>query len=202
MSRAGVRIRPATSDDLEALADFLDRADARPLATGRTPAQLDREQVLLRLSAVLEAGGRTILIAVDEIAMVRDCIVGLLAASVDDLGAVVLTPALHVTHFLVDPGHRRRGVGRALLAAATALAEEQGLDRVVATVASNSREANRYLARLGFAPLVVDRVASIATLRRSLGLTESRERRAVVRRARLLRAQRGDLTARPLSHGA
>ena len=61
---------------------------------------------------------------------------------------------------------------------------------MLATAASGSREANRYLARLGFAPLVVHRVASTATLRRSLGISDVSERIAVLRRARLARAQR------------
>ena len=62
--------------------------------------------------------------------------------------------------------------------------------RVLATAASGSREANRYLARLGFAPLVVHRVASTATLRRSLGISDVSERIALLRRARLARSQR------------
>jgi N-acetylglutamate synthase-like GNAT family acetyltransferase len=122
--------------------------------------------------------------------------VGLIVAKMDEIGAIDLTPALHVTHLLVAPSHRRRGVGRALLAAAVHLADERGVDRVLATAASGSREANRYLARLGFAPLVVHRVASTATLRRSLGISDVSERIALLRRARIARAQRGATTAR------
>ncbi len=115
----------------------------------------------------------------------------------DEIGAIDLTPAVHVTHLLVAPTHRRRGVGRTLLAAVVHLADERGVDRVLATAASGSREANRYLARLGFAPLVVHRVASTATLRRSLGISEVSERIAVLRRARLARVQRAPAAARP-----
>ena len=35
---------------------------------------------------------------------------------------------------------------------------------------ADDRDANRYLARLGFAPLVVRRIASVSALRRSLGI--------------------------------
>jgi N-acetylglutamate synthase-like GNAT family acetyltransferase len=108
----------------------------------------------------------------------------------DEIGAIDLTPAVHVTHLLVAPSHRRRGVGRALLAAAVHLADEHGVDRVLATAASGSREANRYLARLGFAPLVVHRVASTTALRRSLGIADVAGRVAVLRRARLTRTVR------------
>jgi hypothetical protein len=67
---------------------------------------------------------------------------------------------------------------------------------VLATAAAGSREGNRYLARLGFAPLVVHRVASTSVLRRALGLADAPERMAVLRRARLLRAQRTSIAAR------
>ena len=73
---------------------------------------------------------------------------------------------------MVAPGQRRRGVGRALLAAAVHLADEPGIEHVLATAAAGSREGNRYLARLGFAPLVVHRIASTGALRRSLGMTD------------------------------
>jgi hypothetical protein len=76
------------------------------------------------------------------------------------------------------------------------VADELGIDRVLATAASSSREANRYLARLGFAPLVLHRVASTGVLRRALGLTDEPERMAVLRRARMLRTHRSNAAAR------
>jgi GNAT superfamily N-acetyltransferase len=102
---------------------------------------------------------------------------------------------------MVAPKHRRRGVGRMLLTAAVHLAEERGMDHVLATAASGSREGNRYLARLGFAPLVMHRVAPTSVLRRSLGMTDAPERMAVLRRARL-RASRTGLSARTVRRGA
>jgi GNAT superfamily N-acetyltransferase len=107
-----------------------------------------------------------------------------------------------VTHLLVRPGSRRRGVGRALLAAAVQLADDSGVDRVLTTAAAGSREGNRYLARIGFAPLVVHRIATTATLRRSLGLTDAAGRMAALRRTRLIRAQRAGFTGRTARRGA
>jgi GNAT superfamily N-acetyltransferase len=140
-----------------------------------------------------------LLVAVDES---TGALAGLLVARMDEVGAIDLTPVLHVTHLLVTPKQRRRGVGRALLSAAVQLAEERDVDRLLATAAAGSREANRYLARLGFAPLVVHRMASTQTLRRSLGLAESPQRMAVLRRARLARAHRTTITARVVGRGA
>jgi GNAT superfamily N-acetyltransferase len=103
---------------------------------------------------------------------------------------------LHVTHLVVHPQHRRRGIGRALLAGAVRLAEEQGVEHLLATAAAGSREGNRYLARIGFAPLVVHRIAPTSTLRRALGMTDAAGRMAMLRRARLIRAQRTGFTPR------
>jgi hypothetical protein len=67
------------------------------------------------------------------------------------------------------------------------LADQRRIENIVATAVTGSREANRYLARLGFAPLVVRRIAPTNVLRRSLGLSDSSERVALLRRARIVR---------------
>ena len=69
---------------------------------------------------------------------------------------------------------------------------------MVAGVQSSARDANRYLARLGFAPLVVRRIASVSTLRRSLGIADSIDRIALRRR----RTVRGVLPSRVVGRGA
>jgi GNAT superfamily N-acetyltransferase len=148
---------------------------------------------------MIGSGERELLVAVDDH---DDAIVGLLAAKVEQIGAIDVVAALHVSHLMVTPKFRRRGVGRALLAAAVHLADARGIDRVLATVASGSREANRYLARIGFAPLVMARMASTATLRRSLGIADAHDRLALLRRARLLGAGRPAALAARAVRGA
>ncbi|HZY77677.1 MAG TPA: GNAT family N-acetyltransferase [Jatrophihabitantaceae bacterium] len=167
--------------------------------SGRALLDDRAEHLAERIAEILDENERILLVAVDD---TTSAPVGLLVARTDDIGAIDLTPVLHVTHLIVLPKQRRRGVGRTLLAAAVHLAEERGVDRVLATAASGSREGNRYLARLGFAPLVVHRIASTSVLRRSLGMSEAPERMAVLRRARLIRAQRAGLTARAARRGA
>jgi GNAT superfamily N-acetyltransferase len=189
VSRASVRIRPAERADITALVNVITSVDIRSgTFSGRSILDPDTVHLRERMGEIVDESTRTLLIATDD---QTGTPVGLLVAKMDEIGAIDLTPALHVTHLLVAPSHRRRGVGRALLAAAVHLADERGVDRVLATAASGSREANRYLARLGFAPLVVHRVASTATLRRSLGISDVSERIALLRRARLARADRG-----------
>lgn len=189
MTRMNVRVRPAERGDVAGVVALLQQVDTTSgTFSGRALLDPSTEHLASRLTEILDEGERTLLVGADD----AGDIVGLLVARTDAIGAIDLTPVLHVTHLLVAPNHRRRGLGRALLAAAVHLAEEHGVDRMLATAASGSREGNRYLARLGFAPLVVHRVASLSVLRRSLGMSEGPERMAVLRRARLARAQRAN----------
>jgi GNAT superfamily N-acetyltransferase len=171
--------------------------------SGRPLQDASAEHLTERLRDIVHSArvgdGRTMLVAVDES---TDEVVGLVVARPDHIGAIDLTPALHVTHLLVAPTHRRRGVGRALLSAVVCTAEDSGCWHVIATVGSGSREANRYLARLGFAPLVLHRVASTVALRRALGISDPADRTAVLRRARRVRAQRAGVPLRAARRGA
>jgi ribosomal protein S18 acetylase RimI-like enzyme len=198
MRRANVRIRPVDGGDVMDLADLTRSLDLRTgVFSGRPLLNDDVVHLAQRFSEIIEDGSRTLLVAVDE----SDTVVGMLVARRDEIGAIDPTPALQISHLLVTPKHRRRGIGRMLLTAAVHVAEQQGIDQVLATAASGSREANRYLARLGFAPLVVHRMASTGVLRRSLGMADPSERVAVLRRARI-RAGRGTIAARAIGRGA
>jgi GNAT superfamily N-acetyltransferase len=199
VSRASVRVRPADLGDVLGLVELTQSVDPTSgLFSGRPLVDSGAEHLAARFGEIITESSRTLLVAVDDNAGV----VGLLVARRDEIGAIDLKPVLHVSHLLVMPRFRRRGVGRALLAAAVQVAEEWGIEHVLATAASGSREGNRYLARLGFAPLVVNRVAPTSVLRRSLGMSDMPERMAVVRRARLVRSSRGSLAARAVRRGA
>jgi ribosomal protein S18 acetylase RimI-like enzyme len=193
VSRVCARIRPAEAADVDDLVALIASIDTTSGVFSGRPLEQDSGHVAERLVDIIGSGERELLVAVDDVA---DTIVGLLVAKVDEIGAIDVVAALHITHLMVAPRYRRRGVGRALLAAAVHLADERGVDRVLATVASGSREANRYLARVGFAPLVMQRLASTATLRRALGIVDAHERVALLRRARRLRAGSTALAAR------
>jgi GNAT superfamily N-acetyltransferase len=199
VSRVNVRVRPAETADVAGLVGLTQSVDLNAgTFSGKPLVDPAADHLARRFTEILDEGQRRMLVAVDE----GGEIAGLLVAKTDEVGAIDVTYVLHITHLLVNPQQRRRGVGRALLAAAVHLADELGLDRVLGTAASGSREANRYLARLGFAPLVVHRIASTASLRRSLGIVESPERLAVLRRARLARVPRSAVSARIVGRGA
>lgn len=194
MSRASVRVRPAEPADVDSLVSLISSIDTKAgVFSGRPLIDAGVAHLAARLGEILAEQTRTLLVAADD---QTGELVGLLVTRMDEIGAIDLTPAVHVTHLIVAPDYRRRGIGRALLAAVVHLADERGVDRVLATAASGSREANRYLSRLGFAPLVVHRVASTAALRRSLGISDVSERIALLRRARLARSQRSTAVAR------
>lgn len=188
MTRAIVRVRPALPHDTEAITALVRVADLRTNTRPVTDAALTD-----RIATLLGDETRVVLVAVDD----GDEVAGALVARHDAVGALDFTPVLRVSHLVVRPGERRRGAGRALLTAAVQIAEQAGAEHVVATVSAGSREGNRYMARIGFAPIVCERIAPVSVLRRSLGMNEVSSRMAVLRRARIARAQRSGLAPRP-----
>ena len=76
---------------------------------------------------------------------------------------------VQVSHVVVASGKRRRGVGHALLAAAADFADERQVEHVAAGIYPSLRDVSRFYARLGFAPVMVHRVAPVNVLRRRLG---------------------------------
>ena len=78
-----------------------------------------------------------------------------------DLSVQVMSPT-------VFPEYRRHGVGRALMDAAVTFAEEAGAPHVSTAAPSGSRDANRFLARLGLGPTATLRIAPTTTVRAKL----------------------------------
>ncbi|MGX7680350.1 N-acetyltransferase family protein [Jatrophihabitans sp. DSM 45814] len=197
MSRGNVRVRPAEPSDISELIKLAednglaDHVSAR----GRRARNGDRTTVAERLSQLLSDPDRLVLVAVEE---EHDKVVGLTVLLEEQVGVLTPTATLHISHLLVAPTYRRRGTGRALLTGAVRHAEDREIDHVVVGVQAAARDANRYLARLGFAPLVVRRIASVQVLRRSLGIVDSVDRVALRRR----RSVRGVLPSRAVGRGA
>jgi ribosomal protein S18 acetylase RimI-like enzyme len=73
-----------------------------------------------------------------------------------------------IVHIVVSRSSRHRGVGHALIGAAADFAAERHIDHVAASVYPSLRDASRFYARLGFAPVAVRRIAPVAVLRRRL----------------------------------
>jgi ribosomal protein S18 acetylase RimI-like enzyme len=143
----------------------------------------------------LEDPGHRVLLAVEESG---EMLMGAAVVGQDTVAGLLDPPSVYVSALLVSPACRKRGAGRALVAAAAAYAEELGVDSVVVGVAPTGRDANRFFARLGFAPLVIRRIAPVAALRRTLGPADAGvDLRTAASRRDGIRARTGLVRALP-----
>lgn len=166
VARAVVSVRTAAVADGAVLGRLATTARTTSAsARAFTPADATRLETALGRSDV------QVLLA--EAPDLDDLPLGVLVLRRGELLPLSGSQAAHVEQLWVRPEHRRRGVARALLKAATAHAQQSGLDEVTCTAPPTDRDAQRFLARLGFAPLVTRRVVSVATLRRRLGCIEA-----------------------------
>jgi GNAT superfamily N-acetyltransferase len=95
-------------------------------------------------------------------------VAGAVLLRVAPLTPLHLEPIVQVVSPHVLPQYRRRGVGRALMEAAASFAEERSVAHVGTASLSTSREANRFMARLGLSPHATLRVTSTHMLRSKL----------------------------------
>lgn len=162
--RASVSVRPATAADLPALLGLWMEAQDNWRGGDRGRLAEAPAAVVTRLEELVEGPDVEVLVATSGAEPV-----GMTMLAPAALGPLSESPALQMSYAVVSDRHRRRGVGRALVAAATAHAEALGLGSVMVNVPPAMREAHRFYARLGFAPLVTRRAAPVSVLRRRLG---------------------------------
>jgi predicted N-acetyltransferase YhbS len=113
--------------------------------------------------------------------------------------AVNLEPVVEAVSPHVFAQFRRHGIGSSLMECALTFADELGAAHVMTAASSGSRDANRFMARLGLGPLAVTRVASAPTMRAKLtahrpGLATAGGRHLT----RVLAARRSMKRAQPL----
>lgn len=175
-----VRVRPATSEDVPVLLAFGEELRDRLLTAADTKRgrTANGRGLDARYLEAMADPDRHLVVAVGE----DDVPLGMAMFTVGPASALLDLPALHVSHVVVADRNRRRGAGKALVAAAAAYADERGLEQVVVAVNPTSREANRFFARLGFAPLAVRRVAPVSVIRRRLQTADMPAADHVVRR--------------------
>lgn len=178
MARSAVVVRSAIPDDLPHLLrlwqEFVDGWGSR--------AWRERTDFAQRFKELLTDPSVRVIVAVGT-----DGPVGMAVLSETTLGPLSDLGTLQMSYVIVASAHRRRGVGRSLVAAAAGYAEDRGLEQVLVNVLPTMREANRFYARLGFAPVVVRRVAPVALLRSRLASTDRRPLVNDVIRRRTLR---------------
>ncbi len=197
MRRNTIQVRDATVDDIDVLIRFA--CHVRDLPTGRRsggrpPATPNLRE---RYDSLLASPTRRVILALDSTsADADDEVVGMAVLAIDVAGELLDIPVIRVSHLVVERAHRRRGAGRALLAAAASYADEMGLEHVSIGAATTDRESNRFFARLGFSPVMVRRVAPLALLRRQLAVSAAETPAGSVRHGRGVR--RGLGRSRPL----
>lgn len=168
MTRAHVTVRDAVPEDMPGLLELfgeLREAGPKRLPSGvGDPAAMPAGAEARYLRAVADPEER-LLVAVDR----NNRLLGMTLLTLGPVSSMNDARSVMMGHFTVRSSIRRQGVGRALIAAATAWAEEMGVEGVGVAVFPSSREANRFYARLGFAPVSIVRVAPVAGLKRRLG---------------------------------
>ncbi len=152
----GIVLRSAVAEDAEFLRtlwpDLLRRGDAA-------------EQVADLVTIIESRDGKQSRIVVAECD-------GELAAGVllqvDTLSPLNLEPVVITLAPTVVERFRGRGIGLQMIEATLAFAEVHGVSHVATAAYADSREANRLMARLGFAARATYRIASVSTLRTRL----------------------------------
>jgi len=100
--------------------------------------------------------------------------VGLALVSIADVGTWVEMPSLQISGLHVLRSSRHRGVAKALLNSALGYADIWGCNSIMASVPPQERDANRFFARLGFAPIATRRICDTAQLRKKISDEPSR----------------------------
>jgi GNAT superfamily N-acetyltransferase len=151
-------VRDAVPDDAGALLEVW--GDVRRSGSDRSEARPEAASAVARIAADPD---QRLIVGVYE-----DRVVGaahLMRAAVSPIHSET---AIHVTHLHVLDRFRRHGVGKALMEAAVTWAEEKDTSHLLAGASVQSRDANRFMARLGLSPIATVRGASIPALRAKL----------------------------------
>ncbi len=161
MFRSAVIVGDATPQDAEALVSVWGGLTDRTAEGAATPlAVQDAAAAIARIAADPDA--RLLVARVD------DKVAGAVHLSRAPLSPLHTDSAIYVLHLQVIESARRHGVGRALLEATVTWAEEKDTSHVVAAASVSSRDANRFMARLGLAQLATLRGATVPALRAKL----------------------------------
>jgi GNAT superfamily N-acetyltransferase len=181
-----VVVRDAVPDDLPVLVTMWHELRDLGGRVDRTMPVVSEDGVLHRLKRIDDDPDSRALVAV-----IDGVVAGMALLTVSAYAPLFDQDAVHVHYLHVRDGYRRRGAGRALLAAAVATADDVGAEHILTSVMPQLRDTQRFYARLGFGPVVVRRSVPVSMLRRRLA-GESRPSLAdnVVARRRTLRRAR------------
>jgi GNAT superfamily N-acetyltransferase len=158
--RSPVLVRDAGPDDVD---DLLELWTVR--GSERTLASPVRSDALASAAGVAADPDQRLLVAV-----VDDRVAGAAHLVRAPVSPIHSDSAVYVLHLQVLDRFRRHGAGRSLMEAAVTWAEEKDSTHVVAAASAGSRDANRFMARLGLGPTAMVRAATVASMRAKLPL--------------------------------
>jgi GNAT superfamily N-acetyltransferase len=161
LSRHQVLVRDAGPEDVEALLDIWSELVRR--TPERSAQQAPADDAWEAVSRVATDPDERLLVG-----LIDGKVVGAAHLVCSRISPLQTDLAVSINHLHVLPGHRRNGLGRALVEAAVAWAEERETSHVLATAFATSRDANRFLARLGLAQVATVRAAAVGALRAKL----------------------------------
>lgn len=190
MSRCALEIRDACPEDVTGLLALWTHA-------GRNDATPRPEEEATRALAQIAADPDERML----VGLIDDEVVAAIHLHRAPISPLHTESAVHTSYLLVLPEHRRHGHARSLLDAALSWAEEKDVTHITAITASNSRDTNRFLARLGLGTAATIRVATTATMRRKLTPEVIRSPQARRQLGRVL-AQRRTIQRRALQASA
>ncbi len=166
--RSGIEVGAVRPEDVEGVVELCARAREETWA-GAQVCSGDAGTIARHVGALTAMPGATVLTARAD-----GRAVGLLLGRL--IGPNVFTDEVNLTVEVVyvEPRHRRRGVGHALMQAAVELALAAGAENVYAAPIPGARGVQRFFVRLGFAPAASHRVIAAAALNRRLAAESAR----------------------------
>lgn len=177
--RSPAVLRTATVDDAALVSQLWAGAMA-----SRDVATMWEDAATIICASASNSGSRVV------VAEVEGVVVGAAYLVATTMSPVNLQPVVQVISPNVVPHFRGRGLGQAILECAVAFADERGIAHVVSAAPTGSREANRFMARLGLRPIATLRVAAVPMLRSKLTARQPRSLASSRQLSQVLAARR------------
>ncbi len=157
MNRSLVTLRPAAPSDAADLADLWSDV------VRRAGAEEQAADMGIVLASLIDSPDQRIVVAEYD-----GEFAGAVHLQVTTMSAINLEPVVRTLSPHVLARFQRRGIGSALMETAVIWAEELGVTHVATAAVSGSRDANRFMARIGLGPYAVLRVAPTHAVRARL----------------------------------
>ena len=170
MSRSPVIVRPAEPRDVATLRELWEDV----LRRGAIDEQLTDVATIVAEAAA--ADDRVIAVAEYD-----GEVAGAVFLMASTLTPLNLEPCVLSVSPHVLPAFRRKGVGSALIEASVRFAEQRGIAHVATAASSESRDANRFMARLSLSPQATLRVGTTSGVRARLTARHPAIRSAVAK---------------------